>query len=364
MSPSRPLLEARDLRVLRGGTEVLAIPSFTLHENETVALIGPNGAGKSSLLLALAGLLAPASGHLLFRGAPVPTGSAATGYRRRIAVVFQEPLLFDTTVFGNVAAGLNIRGISRSEIRGRVDACLQRFRIAHLAGRSARKLSGGESQRTSMARAFATNPELILLDEPFAALDPPTRQTLTEDLEEALRESGTAAVLTTHDQAEALRLADRMMVMNEGRIVQTGAPAEVMNRPATEFVAAFVGMENIFDGNVIAAAHGLLSCDVSGQLIEVSGSGRPGEKMVFCIRPEHVVLASGAPDRQTSARNVFPGTVVRIISLGMISKVYVECGFTLVATVTNQSLAELHLAPGKPVCASFKATAVHLFRKG
>ncbi len=364
MSPKNPLLELRDLKVTRGGTEVIAIPSFMLHENETVALIGPNGAGKSSLMLTLAALLEPASGQLLFRNEPVLWGSAATGYRRRIAMVFQEPLLFDTTVFGNVAAGLKIRGISPREIRERVDASLQRFRISHLAERSARKLSGGEAQRTSLARAFATRPELILLDEPFAALDPPTKQLLTDDLEQVLRESGSAAILSTHDQGEALRLADRMMVMNNGAIVQSGPPSEVMNRPATEFVAAFVGMENIFTGTATAAANGLLSLELSGRHLEFMADGASGENVVLCVRPEHVVVTVGAPDRHTSARNVFPGTVVRVVPLGLYHKLYLECGFPLVAAVTNQSLSELQLAPGSPVVASFKATSVHLFRAG
>ncbi len=359
-----PVLEARDLRVRRGGTEVLAIDSFILHENETLALIGPNGAGKSSLMLTLAGLLEPASGHLLFRSEQFPTGSGATGYRRRIAMVFQEPLLFDTTVFGNVAAGLKIRGVPPGEIRERVDATLQRFRIAHLAGRSARKLSGGEAQRTSLARAFATRPEVIILDEPFAALDPPTRQLLTDDLEQVLREWGTAAILSTHDQGEALRLADRMMVMNNGAIIQSGPPSEVMNRPATEFVASFVGMENIFTGTTTTTIGGLLYLEVAGTHLEVMGDGVTGEDVVFCIRPEHVVLSVGTPESHTSARNVFPGKVIRIVPQGLYQKLYLECGFTLVAAVTNQSLQELRLAPGSPVVASFKATAVHLFRSG
>ena len=364
MSRKNPILEARDLQVRRGGAEVLSIPSFMLHENETVALIGPNGAGKSSLMFSLASLIVPTSGQVLFRNEPVPSGSAATGYRRKIAMVFQEPLLFDTTVFGNVATGLNIRGLSRCEIRERVVACLERFRIAHLADRSARKLSGGEAQRTSIARAFATHPEVVLLDEPFVALDSPTRQALTDDLEQVLRESGTAAILSTHDQAEALRLADRMMVMNKGAIVQTGTPTEVMNHPATEFVAAFVGMENIFTGTAMVTDSGLVSMALDGQRVEFMGDGAPGENVVICVRPEHIVLTTGDPDRHTSSRNVFRGTVTRIVPLGLFNKVYLDCGFTLVATVTNPSRDELQLAPGSQVCASFKATSVHLFRKG
>jgi tungstate transport system ATP-binding protein len=358
------LLEARELRVSRGGTEVLGVPDFELREHESVALIGPNGAGKSTLLLTLATLLQPSAGEIRFHGSAVAASGGDTSYRRRIAMVFQEPLLFDATVFDNVAAGLKIRGLPRDEIRARVQGCLERFRIAHLADRSARRLSGGEAQRTSLARAFATKPEVVLLDEPFVALDPPTRQALMDDLEQVLRESGSAAIIATHDQLEALRLGDRMVVMHDGRIVQSGTPAEVMSNPVNAFVASFVGMENVLTGLVVSAAQGMLTLEVAGQHLEIVGSGVPGERVVLCAHPEHVVVTINDPDRRTSARNVFPGTVARVVPFGAINKVYLDCGFPLVAAVTGQSLAELKLTAGSRVFASFKATSVHLFRKG
>jgi tungstate transport system ATP-binding protein len=364
MTTHTALLEAHNLVVERGGAEVLRVPDFELFEHETVALIGPNGAGKSSLMLALASLLKLAAGEIRYKGDPVSGSGGATAYRRRIAMVFQEPLLFDATVFDNVATGLKIRGVARNEMRERVESCLERFRVAHLTGRSARKLSGGEAQRVSLARAFATRPEVILLDEPFVALDPPTRQALMDDLELVLRESGTAALIATHDQLEALRLADRMVVMQEGRIVQSGSPVEVMNQPANTFVATFVGMENILAGIVNSAGENLLTIDVSGRNLEIVGSGAAGENVVFCIHPEHVIVTTNDPDRLTSARNVFPGTVVRIVPFGPVNKVYLDCGFPLVAAVTGQSLTGLCLHQGSKVFASFKATAVHMFRKG
>lgn len=364
MKTHESLLEMRDITVYRGGTRVLRIPSFSLHPNETIALIGPNGTGKSSFLLALAGLLPLAAGKILHRGEPVMSGYAATDYRRRLAMVFQEPLLFDATVFDNVAVGLKLRRLSRSEIRERVEACLTRFRIAHLSGRSARKLSGGEAQRTSLARAFATGPEVILLDEPFAALDPPARQALGDDLEQVLRESGTAAIMTTHDQVDALRLADRMVVMQQGEIVQSGTPSAVMNRPANEFVASFVGMENVFSGVVSGADNWLFSVAVAGQEMEVMGDGVRGETVVVCIHPEHVVISRTGPEPGSSVRNSFPCVVGKVVRLGLYTKIFLDCGFTLVAAITNQSLESLSLQPGSRVFASFKATAVHVFRKG
>ena len=364
MSTIEPLLEIRNLTVARGGSRVLQIPSFVLHANETVALIGPNGTGKSSFLLALAGLLPLESGEIFYRKQAIVPGFGSNEYRRKLAMVFQEPLLFDTTVFNNVAAGLKLRHVNTREIHERVDACLERFSIAHLTDRSARKLSGGEAQRTSLARAFATNPEVILLDEPFVALDPPARQALIIDLEHALRESGTTAIVTTHDQMDALRLADRMVVMQQGEIVQSGSPSAVNNQPATEFVATFVGMENIFTGMVTEADNGLFSVSVEGQTMQIMGDGVPHESVVICIRPEHVVVSLTNPETPTSIRNIFPGTVSKIVQLGLFTKVYLDCGFPLIASITNQSLESLELRPGCQVLASFKATSVHVFRKG
>lgn len=364
MNRSAVILEVSNLAVSRGGVEVLSVPEFSLREHESVALIGPNGAGKSTLLLTLATLLQPSRGEVRFHGSPVVASTQDTSYRRRIAMVFQEPLLFDATVFDNVASGLKIRGIPAADIRQRVGECLERFRIDHLADRSARRLSGGEVQRTSLARAFATRPEMVLLDEPFVALDPPTRHALMVDLAEVLRESGAAAVIATHDQMEALRLADRMVVMQGGRVVQSGTSAEVTAHPVNAFAASFVGMENVLAGTVASSEEGMLLLDVAGQQMEIVGSGAPGERVVVCAHPEHVVVTTVDPHHRTSARNVFPGIVTRIVPLGPVNKVYLDCGFPLVAAVTTHSLEELGLKGGSPVFASFKATSVHLFRKG
>jgi tungstate transport system ATP-binding protein len=355
-------LEVHDLQVSRGGVRVLDIPSFVLHEREVLSLIGPNGAGKSTLLLALARLLPTAGGTLHCRGEAVSSDRATFAYRRRLAMVFQEPLLFDGTVIDNVASGLKIRGLSRREVTSRVMETLELFGMNHLAQRSARKLSGGEAQRTSLARAFAIRPEVIFLDEPFIALDPPTRLALMEDLDRILGETGTAAVLATHDQMEALRLSDRMMVMREGRVVQYGAPAEVISRPVDEFVASFVGMENVLTGMIDASAAGLLTISLAERRIEIPGQAAVGDEAVFCVRPEHVTIDVVNPSGETSARNVLPATIRRVIPAGVFYKILLDCGFPLVAYLTSQSLGNLHLAEGKPVFVSFKATAVHLIR--
>jgi len=278
-------------------------------------------------------------------------------------MVFQEPLLFDSTVFENVASGLKIRGMRHDEMKQIVADCLERFGIGHLVQRSARKLSGGEAQRTSLARAFATKPEIVFLDEPFSSLDPPTRESLMGDLERILRETGTTTIMATHDQVEALRLSDRIAVMNQGKIAQIGTPEQVMNQPVDEFVASFVGMETVFSGHVTKTYDGTFITSVSGREIEAVGAVKPGEKVVCFIRPENVTLSTGASDERSSARNMFRGTIVKIIPMGLFHKVQLDCGFPLVAYVTHQSLENLSLKESASVFASFKATAVHVIRK-
>lgn len=356
-------LEVEELKVSRGGVQVLDIPNLSLEEGEVLSLIGPNGTGKSSLMLTLACLLPPTSGRICCRGELLATDRARFSYRRRLAMVFQEPLLFDTTVYENVASGLKIRSMTRGEIRKRVMETLDLFNMTGFAERSAGKLSGGEAQRTSLARAFAIRPEMILLDEPFTALDSPTRLALTADLERILSETGTAAIVATHDQLEALRLSTRMAVIRNGEIVQGGTPAEVMNRPVDEFVASFVGMENVLTGKVIASSWPSLTVSLGGHAIELPGEASPGETAVVCLRPENITISMADPAGTTSARNVVRATIVKLVRMGALIKVEMDCGFPLVAYVTSQSLDNLHLEPGKEVYASFKATAVHLLRR-
>jgi len=358
--PETPLLEVSGLRVYRGGVKVLEIPRLTLQDREVKALIGPNGAGKSTLLLALARLL-PVTGRVLFHGRETENGTAALAYRRRSAMVFQEPLLFDTTVFHNVATGLKLRGMKGRDIRRRVGETLERFGISHLADRHARALSGGEAQRVSLARAFAVQPEIIFLDEPFSSLDPPTREGLTADLGRILAETGTAAVMATHDRIEALRLADTLLVMRQGNIVQEGPPQEVMNRPADAFVASFVGMETIISGEVEAVEEGTVTiATAGGYRLEAVGNRRLGERVMCCVRPEHVTL-SPAPPASASARNRLGGRVRRIEPLGFVHRVAVDAGFPISAYVTSPALQELSLKEGSFVWVSFKASAVLVF---
>jgi tungstate transport system ATP-binding protein len=224
-----PLLALRGVQVRRGGRLVLDVPALDVWPGEVLVVVGPNGAGKSTLLQVMAALLAPDVGEVWFQGARVDARRNPVAVRRRMAVVFQEPLLFDTSVFENVASGLRLRGVARAEQQARVQQWLARLGIAELARRPARTLSGGEARRTSLARALVLEPELLLLDEPFAALDYPTRQALLAELPGLLAAARTTAVLVTHDPFEALAVAQRAVALRAGRIVAEGAVRAVLD---------------------------------------------------------------------------------------------------------------------------------------
>jgi tungstate transport system ATP-binding protein len=234
------LLEVRGLRVVREGRQVLDIEHLAVESGQVLAVVGPNGAGKSSLLLALARLLKPQRGEILFNGQSADGISDLT-YRRRIGLVLQEPLLLDTSVYENVAAGLRFRHIPKAEITRRVEIWLERLGIASLGRRPATKLSGGEAQRVSLARAFALQPELLLLDEPFSSLDSPTRAHLLEDLHVLLAATSTTTILITHDLKEAASLAGWVAVLLDGQLRQVGSPDQVFSAPVDAEVATFLG---------------------------------------------------------------------------------------------------------------------------
>ena len=267
-----PVLEALGIRVVRGGRTVLDVPGLAVPPAEVLALIGPNGAGKSTLLRVLGLLESPGAGEVRFRGTAVAP-RAALAVRRRMASVFQEALLADTTVRENVALGLRFRGEGGPAATKRVGEWLERFGIAHLAERRARTLSGGEAQRAALARALVMEPEVLLLDEPFSSLDPPTREGLIDDLGRILREERTTAVLVTHDRGEALALGDRVGVLMGGRLLQVDGAAQVFRAPATEEIARFVGVETILDCRVIEGGGDRSVLEAGGQR-DRGGAGR------------------------------------------------------------------------------------------
>lgn len=356
----RPILRAEALVVQRGGRRVLDIPALEVSRGEVLAIIGPNGAGKSTLLLTLALLLSPTDGRLWFDGLLVDRRVDRVALRRRMAVVFQEPLLLDLSVYENVAIGLQLRGVPAPERARRICYWLERFGIAELARRPARDLSGGEAQRTSLARAFALSPEVLFLDEPFAGLDAPTHAEVIDHVSAVIRDAGITTVFVTHDRDEALALGDRIGVLIEGRLLQLDRPEIVFGAPTSPEVAAFVGIETVVSGHVIAYQDGVASVRVAQHIVEAVAEMHPGREVWLCLRPEDVTLLSENAFGESSARNRMTGHVVQIRPAGTQVRVTVDCGFPIVALITHHSAQTLGLTPGRRVMVSFKANAVHL----
>jgi len=353
-----PMIEASGLEVVLAGRKVLGITSLQVYPHESLIVIGPNGSGKTTLLLALALLLNPSAGVLSYKGVPVQP-SAVLQLRRRLAVAFQESLLLNSSVLENVTLGLRLRGVKGREVNVRAMKWLDRFGVASLAKRQAKTLSGGEAKRVSLARAFVLEPEVLFLDEPFSALDSPTRQSLLEDFERVLRETKVTTVMVTHDRNEALVLADRVAVLMNGSISQVGTPEEVFGAPANEEVAGFVEAGNILHGMVDCQDDGMVTINVKGQKVQaVSGLTCGSEATVFLNYEDVTVSLPSQEVVRSSARNQLRGRITRIFPFGYQVKVTVDCGFPLAAVVTRLSGEELGLEEGKEVVVSFKATAV------
>jgi tungstate transport system ATP-binding protein len=355
------VFEIRDLLVRRGKRPVLQVSHLDIFEKETLAVIGPNGAGKSTLLLVLSRLIKVEAGQVFFRGKAVGS-SGDLSYRRKIGLVLQDPLLLDMSVFDNVAAGLRFRGLPSRQVEPRVKLWLERLGIAGLAGRRARSLSGGEAQRVSLARALALDPDVLLLDEPFSALDAPSRAHLLDDFHALIRSVAITTVFVTHDLDEALQLGDRVAVVLDGHLAQVGPPVEVFNAPADPEIARFVGVETVIEGRVLACQAGMTVVEAGSLKFEAVGEIAAGRPVYLCLRPEDITLWAQPIEQASSARNKVTGRLVRLIPQGPLMRVVLDCGpmGPLVALITRSSASELGLQTGQQVSASFKASAVHL----
>jgi molybdopterin-binding protein len=354
----------KDLSVIHGEQKVLDVPELQVYRNEVLVIIGPNGSGKTTLLLCLTRLANPQTGTVSYDGAPVLDANAVLQLHRKLAVVFQESLLLNSSVWDNVTLGLRLRGIKGDEAKARAHKWLERFGIAHLAKRQARTLSSGEGKRVSLARAFALQPETLFLDEPFTALDSPTRQALLEDFENVLNETRITTVMVTHDRNEALALADRVIVLMNGRISQMGTPSEVFSSPVNEEVAGFVEAGNILRGVVTAQIGGLASIQVENHQIEAT-SEIAAETNVIVLLPfdDVTVMLPSTENMTSSARNRFSGEVVKVFPIGSQVRVTIDCGFPLVALVTRRSAEEMGLKKETPVYATFKAVSTHVIKR-
>lgn len=359
-----PAVRGEELRRSYRGRVVVDVPEIEVPAGETYALLGTSGAGKSTLLRMLGLLERPDVGRIRYDGRTVTARDPAA--RREVAAVFQKPYLLRGTVAENVEYGLRLRGVPKRDRAPRVAEALERVGLPGWESRGALTLSGGEAQRVALARALVLRPRLMLLDEPLSYLDPLIKSQLTHEFARILGQASVTAVYVTHDQDEALVVADRVGIMHQGRIVQSGTVEEVMSLPADPWVAAFLGTEPLVEGKVTAVADGIATIVASGTPVYAASDGQPGTRVAFGVRPEDVLLFE--PDVElpaSSARNRLPAVVATVSPRG--STYYVGLnvgGFRVGSTVSRAAVRELGLEPGARVLAVFKATAVRVREGG
>jgi len=347
-------------RRYRGGPAIAANFRLEADAASVTVLFGPSGSGKTTILRCLAGLERPDRGTIRFGGETWVDSEKSLflpPQARRIAYLFQDYALFPhLKVESNVAYGMRR---PRPERPARVAELLRRFGLEDLAGRFPSQLSGGQRQRVALARALATEPRLLLLDEPLSALDASARGLMRRELRNLLSHLEIPTLLVTHDRTESLALGDRMLVVADGRILQDGPVPEIFSRPADVSVAAIVGVETVVPGRAVRAGEGLLEVEVgTARLLASDPGGITGEVFVS-IRAEEVLLQRGEASRE-SARNHLPGRVTALQPEGPLMRVVVDCGFEVAALVTRPACEELELGVGASVRCVVKATSIHL----
>jgi molybdopterin-binding protein len=330
--------------------------SLSIEPGEYYCVLGPTGAGKTLLLELLAGFNRPDDGIIRFDGKDV---TDLPPERRDVGFVYQQFMLFPhLNVFDNIAFGMHIRRIPRDEIKERVFKLAGQLGITGILDRDVTSLSGGEQQRISLARALLLRPQLLLLDEPTSSVDPPMREELMDILRQIHRETGVTVIHVTHNRQEAIALANRVTVMNQGAVAQSGKTDEVFRHPESEFVARFLGSENLYRGS--AVVDGELTV-ISVGSTELYAAGKMTGDVVATIRPEDIILAGKRTT--TSARNVLEGRVTELADRGTLVRVTLDCGIPLVVLVTHRSYEDMGLTVGGSVYAYVKAQAIHVIKR-
>jgi molybdate transport system ATP-binding protein len=345
-----------DAEVSRGGF-TLAV-SLTAACGEVLGLLGPNGAGKSTLLGAVAGLTPVSAGRITLAGQVLDdadAGAFVEAAGRPVGFVFQNYRLFPhLTVAENVAFSPRARGLGRRAARSTASHWIDRLGLTDLAGRKPGQLSGGQAQRVALARALAGQPALLLLDEPLSALDAGTRLDVQAELKRHLADFTGPCLLVTHDPLEALVLADQLIVLEGGRIVQEGTPAHIARRPATNYVAKLVGL-NLYSGH----ADGSQVALTTGGAFVIPDQGQHGDVLV-AMRPSAVVVSTQRP-QPSSARNTWPAKVVGLTLLADRVRLDLEGQPPVLVDVTPAAVAELSLDPGSQVWLTVKATDLEVY---
>ncbi len=341
----------------RPGGAVTAVDGVSLQvqEGELVTLLGPSGCGKTTALRMVAGFETPTAGRVLIGERDV---SHLPPHARNTAMVFQSYAIFPhLTVAGNVAFGLEMRGVPREEIADRVAATLDLVGLAGLVHRSPEQLSGGQQQRVALARAIITEPRVLLFDEPLSNLDAKLREQMRGEVRKLQRRLGITSIYVTHDQAEAMALSDRIVVMDRGRVQQVGTPFEIYAHPANRFVADFIGRVNFLEGRVLAAGEDGVRLEIHGRTLTLGGpctGVKAGEAVTAVVRPETLRLTPLSGDAP------FVGTIRRATYAGSIVEYEVDWEGTSLLAVVGSPLEYGLLREGTRVAFEFPAATVHL----
>jgi molybdate transport system ATP-binding protein len=342
--------------------------AFDVAPGEVLGVLGPNGAGKTTLLRALAGLTPLTNGAITLDEQSlddVDAGVFVPPELRPVAIVFQNYRLFPhLSVLENVAFGPRSRGTGRAAARSAARAQLDKLAIADLAGRKPRELSGGQAQRVALARALAASPGVLLFDEPLSALDAQTRLAVRAELRQHLASFPGPALIVTHDPLEAMIMTDRLLVIERGRVVQQGPPAEVARRPTTQYIAQLVGL-NLYPGRRAGAT--TVRLEGGGELtyaapldLGLDAAGAQTDDMLVAIRPASIAIHTKRPD-SASPRNMWSGTVVGMELLTDRIRVQIDGAPPALVDVTPDAVAELDLVAGRQVWLTAKATDVDVY---
>jgi len=348
-------IEVKRITKQYGDITALDDVSLKVDRGEIFTIIGPNGSGKTTMLRIMAGIEEPTSGDVYFNGVRVDKDSSSE-VRAKSTMVFQRTALFNTTVQKNIAYGLKLRGCSKKQIEDRVKDTLRTVRLEGYEKRWAKKLSGGEQQRVSLARALALDTELLLLDEPTANLDPKNVSIIEETISWVNRERGTTVVMATHNMFQAETLTHRAALLLGGRIMQVGTTREIFGAPSKD-LASFARLENVFSGNSTALEEGTSVIDIGNDLYIEAPIKQTGKVTLF-VRPEDIILS--AKPLTSSARNMFRGKVAGISDSGSLVRLRVDAGKEFVVQITKRSFIEMGLNLGSEVYLVFKASSVHV----
>jgi spermidine/putrescine transport system ATP-binding protein len=352
------MVELRNVTKRFGAYEALKDASFEIRTGEFMTFLGPSGCGKTTCLRLISGFDTPTSGQIFLDGKNV---TFEPPYRRDVNQVFQNYALFPhLTIYENIAFGLRMKKVPPNQIRERVDRVVKMTSLAAFIDRKPAQLSGGQRQRVALARAIVCEPKVLLLDEPLSALDAKLRTQMRIELKQLQKKLGITFIFVTHDQEEALTMSDRVAVINAGRVEQIGTVNEIYYKPATRFVATFIGESNIVEAEILRAEGDFLRCRLQGGLeLDIRTATQPASSTILLsLRPEKIQLSHQNP----LGRNTFPGTIEREIFKGAIDDltISVQGGLQLGAVLANDGRADTEFHEGEHIHATIQPEDIHI----